>query len=575
MARNRDESGNVTVGNPKNHKILMHPKQHISTIAKLLMQKGVEQVVISPGSRNAPLIKLFFDAFKENCFSIVDERSAAFFGLGLSIRSQKPVVILSTSGTAILNFAPAIAEAYYQGIPLIAITADRPSEWIDQQDNQTIRQKNSYSKYCKFSCELPLVFSINDDIWYTNRLINEAYNRSVSGKPGPVHINVPLREPLYEEIPVNENVKEIEISTPAAVRLSQKLIGKFTQSSRILIVCGQMQPDEELSELLNKISDSGKAVVLAEHISNIRGERIVSDADFILASISSDLKELNPELVIYFGGQVISKRLKAFLRNLTVTDFWLVTPEIEHTDTFKNLSVIVQTSPKLFLKEISESIYTDVNPGFSQTWTEFRAKLAKKLNSLLPITEHSDLKIFQQLSQLVSPADILFAGNSSVVRYFQMFSTKAKFVFSNRGTSGIDGCLSTASGIAQNSRENVYAVLGDLSFVYDSNALWNRNLPKNLKIIIINNSGGGIFAMLEGPSTQSFYNDFLVAHHPVDISKLCAAFGVVHYKYSGEGKIEEIFNLYKKEVNAALLEITTPADRNPEIFRNFIKNISK
>jgi 2-succinyl-5-enolpyruvyl-6-hydroxy-3-cyclohexene-1-carboxylate synthase len=179
------------------------------------------------------------------------------------------------------------------------------------------------------------------------------------------------------------------------------------------------------------------------------------------------------------------------------------------------------------------------------------------------------------MSGLITLEDIVFAGNSSVVRYFQMFNTKAKFIFSNRGTSGIDGCLSTASGVAQNSKENVYAILGDLSFVYDSNALWNRSLPKNLKIIVINNSGGGIFAMLEGPSKQNFYNDFLVAHHPADISKLCAAFGVVHFKYSGEGKIEEIFSLYKKEVNTALMEITTPTDLNPEIFRNFIKNISK
>lgn len=553
----------------------MHSKQHISIIPNLLKQKGVRQIVISPGSRNAPLIKLFFEVFADNCFSIVDERSAAFFALGLALKSQKPVVVLSTSGTAVLNFAPAMAEAFYQSVPLIAVTADRPAEWIDQQDNQTIRQKYSFSNFSKLSAELPVVCTTEEDIWYTNRLVNEAFNVSVTGKQGPVHINVPLREPLYEEIPSTDYNREIKISKPSAITLSGDLIEKYTNNTRILIVCGQYQPDAELSELINGIADTGKAVVIAEPISNIKGNKIIDRPDLLLAALGNELEKQAPGLVIYFGGQVISKRLKSFLRNLRNTEFWFVDPSSAHIDTFKNLSCIVPFSPQSFFKRLIEISNTGYQTGFDKSWQESYSLFKARFDSLLPVVEYSDLKIFQQLSGLISENEILFAGNSSVIRYIQMFECNAKWVFSNRGTSGIDGCLSTASGIAKNSGELVFAILGDLSFVYDSNGLWNKNYPQNLKIIVVNNAGGGIFGMLEGPSKQNFYSEYLVAHHPVDISKLCGAFGVAHYSYDGIGLLEPVFEQFKDNPNPSLLEIKTPTDRNPEIFRNFIKNISR
>jgi 2-succinyl-5-enolpyruvyl-6-hydroxy-3-cyclohexene-1-carboxylate synthase len=553
----------------------MHPKQHISQLPQIIKQKGVEQIVISPGSRNAPLIKIFHETFGENCISIVDERSAGFFALGLSIRSQKPVVVLSTSGTAVLNYGPALAEAYYQAVPLIAITADRPAEWIDQQDNQTIRQKNIFSNYSKYSCELPVVCTIDDDIWYSNRLINEAFNHAVSGKPGPVQINVPLREPLYDELPIGESVREISIAQIESVRLSNHIIEKWNKSNRILVVCGQMKPDTELLELINRIASFGKAVVLAEAVSNIKGEKIINKPDLLLASQGTDIEKLKPELVVYCGGQVISKRLKSFLRSQKDAEFWFVDASAGHIDTFRNLSTIIPVSPKLFFKEIVRNMPEKINMDFTSIWQKSNDTLKEKFNNLLPIVENSDLMVFQRLSGFIAEKDIVFAGNSSVIRYLQMFDFNGQTIYSNRGTSGIDGCLSTASGIAQNSEETVFAVLGDLSFIYDSNGLWNKNLPKNLKIIVINNSGGGIFGMLEGPSSHDFYDEFLVAHHPVDISKLCSAFGVIHYTNSDNEQIETVFKRFKLEPKPALLEIKTPAERNPEIFRNFINKISK
>ena len=181
---------------------MLHSKQHITDLAYVCQKKGIDSVVVSPGSRNAPLIKAFFELFGDNCISIADERSAAYFALGMAACSHKPVVLLCTSGTAVLNYAPALAEAYYQQVPLLAITADRPGEWIDQQENQTLRQPGIYRNYIKGSYHLPQVIHSRDDVLYAQRIVNEAINLTLSPSPGPVHVNVPLTEPLYESLPL-------------------------------------------------------------------------------------------------------------------------------------------------------------------------------------------------------------------------------------------------------------------------------------------------------------------------------------------------------------------------------------
>ena len=195
---------------------MLHPKQHIVDLAAICLKKGINRIVISPGSRNAPLIKAFYDIFGEQCVSIVDERSAAYFALGIAAYTQKPVVLICTSGTAVLNYAPALAEAYYQQVPLLAVTADRPHEWIDQQDNQALRQSGIYKNFIKGSYELPQVMASEDDLWFAHRMVNEAVDLCMDRCKGPVHINVPLTEPLYDELPSpSERIRIIHREHPA------------------------------------------------------------------------------------------------------------------------------------------------------------------------------------------------------------------------------------------------------------------------------------------------------------------------------------------------------------------------
>ncbi|MBN2486747.1 MAG: 2-succinyl-5-enolpyruvyl-6-hydroxy-3-cyclohexene-1-carboxylic-acid synthase [Bacteroidales bacterium] len=553
----------------------MHPKEHISILPGLLKVKGAQNVIISPGSRNAPLIKLFFDNFGESCLSIVDERSAAFFGLGMAIKTGLPSILLSTSGSAVLNYAPAIAEAYYQGIPLIVVTADRPPEWVGQNDNQTILQKNIFANYIKYSCQLPLDCTCNDDLWYTNRMVNEAYNISVSGCPGPVHINVPLREPLYGQLTVSKYLRNIELSETGTFSLGNEVYEKWYSSQRILVVCGQMLPDIELSGILNQLAGSGMAVVIAEALANIGGRHIANNPELLLAMAGDKVKDNLPSLVIYFGGQVVSKRLKAYLRQIEGVPFWHINPSGAHIDTFKKLSKVIPLSPKDFFREIIKNMPTGSSTGFCEYWLTLDKQATDRVNSLLPESGFSDLWAFFMLSRLISKNELVFAGNSSVIRYLQLFGFSGKALFSNRGTSGIDGCLSTACGIARTSAENVIAILGDLSFVYDSNGLWNKNLPKNLKVVVINNSGGGIFSLLEGPEPSDVFERFQVAHHPVNLSILSAAFGVKYLACNNAETFEGSFHQLMATNTAALLEIKTPSGQNPEIFRTFIENISK
>jgi len=544
---------------------------HISIIPYILKKKGVEHIVISPGSRNAPLIKSFYLVFGGNCISIVDERSAAYYALGLSLRTLKPAVIITTSGTAVLNLSPAIAEAYHQKVPLLAITADRPPEWIDQQDNQTIRQKNVFASNIKHSVELPLVTSTKEDLWFAGRLVNESFNKSISGNPGPVHINIPLKEPLYGEIKKQEDIKIINYSTSLAFSVENRYVEAWNSSDKIMIVCGQQPPNERLSVAINQLAFDNRVIVVAEAASNIKGDKIIDIPEALLTLPAINDAENKPDLVIYFGGQVVSKKLKAFLRDKSIKEQWYIDQEGRHVDTFQGLTHVVNAEPVLFFESINNKVHVRNDSHYSLRWQEMLIHINKKIKESLKKVEWSDLLVFSKLVEKIKGNDLIFAGNSSVIRYLQMFTTEHRTVYSNRGTSGIDGCLSTAAGIAKVSDERVYAIIGDVSFIYDSNALWNKDLPKNLKIIVINNKGGGIFSLIDGPKKTPYLKQFLNAYHPVRISNIAEAFGLEYYFSEGESSFNEEFKKLEVSEGAGILEINTPDNKNHQIFRNFIK----
>jgi 2-succinyl-5-enolpyruvyl-6-hydroxy-3-cyclohexene-1-carboxylate synthase len=552
---------------------MAHQLQHITDLAEILFAHGVEDVVISPGSRNAPLIRAFYSRFGEKCKSLVDERSTAYFALGQSLITRKPTVLISTSGTAVLNYAPAIAEAFYQQVPLLIITADRPIEWIGQRDNQAIQQDSIYKNYIKASYSLPVESSNPDDLWLAHRLINEAFHRAVSASPGPVHINVPLREPLYENLPeVSKNIRVIRGEEPESLLpKGSTLLANWEKANSILMVCGQLPPDEKLKETIQKLSVDSRVVVVAEPISNVHGVATISNPEVVLNSKIKYPEEGIPELVIYFGGQVVSKKIKLFLRGLQNSKFWFISPKEKIIDTFQNINSLIHAEPVSVLKKLSVKSSGE-SSAFKNFWVKENrnaAKLTKKYSNKIP---YSDLQIFKTLSENLPSDVIVFAGNSSVVRYLSYFNQKQRKYFSNRGVSGIDGCLSSASGLASKLDEPVFAIVGDLAFGYDSNALWNRNLPENLKIILINNEGGGIFHLLKGPSEHEAFRPLVNAHHPINFEKLSEAFGLNYQLCSSKSELNvSIQILIQNNKGAEILEIKTPNNGEPQITKDFFK----
>jgi 2-succinyl-5-enolpyruvyl-6-hydroxy-3-cyclohexene-1-carboxylate synthase len=552
---------------------MLHQLQHITDLTEILFAHGVEDIVISPGSRNAPLIKAFFNLFGESCTSIVDERSAAYFALGKSLASKKPTVLVCTSGTAILNYAPAIAEAFYQQIPLLIVTADRPAEWIGQMDNQAIQQTNVFGNYVKASYSLPVSITCADELWHTHRIINEAFHKTVSGYRGPVHINVPLREPLYEVLPEVSNPLQIIKKEETAISLKKDSAFRkdWEAANSILIVCGQLLPGKKMLETIRRILKDIRVVVIAEPISNLFETVTIFNPEVTLNSKINYPEIAIPELVIYIGGQVVSKKIKLFLRRLQNVKFYRISTDDQMIDTFQNTNAIIVAEPHSVLKELQ--IKTEGKLSlFKAFWENENKKACHLTSTYIDKITYADLSVFKEISAQLPDCAIVFAGNSSVIRYLSYFKQKNRKYYSNRGVSGIDGCLSTAAGLASKVDETVFAIVGDLTFGYDSNALWNRELPKNLKIILINNEGGGIFHLLKGPSETDDFEPFVNSHHPIDFKNLTAAFGLKYDICRNEKELPvSIKNLVLQNNVAEILEIKTPNHGEPQLTKDFFK----
>ncbi len=550
-----------------------HPKQHITDLAEICRKKGITKVIISPGSRSAPLIHAFVRVFGNSCISIVDERSAAYFALGVASYMQKPALLLSTSGTAVLNYAPALAEAYYQKVPLLALTADRPREWIDQQDNQTLRQSGIFRNFIKEYYDLPQVISSEDDLWYAHRVINEAINTCSSPDSGPVHINIPLTEPLYDELPRHsENLRIIGRAAPRiTLSLTEDLLQEWNAAKRIMIIHGQDIPGSEVSKILPLLAGDQRIVVMAENISNVQGEAFISNSNLILSKSRGHSPDF-PDLVIHSGGQVVSKALTGYLRRAGPLRCWRLGTERQLIDTFKQVTCNIPYEPHVVYQALAQLPKPPADQVYKESWLNIAARADAEADKTIQHAPFSDLLVFKDLSESIPDGSVVVLGNSSVIRYTQLFpANPALYYYANRGVSGIDGCLSTASGIAHSSGKPTFALVGDLGFVYDSNALWNRELSPNLKIVVINNRGGGIFHILKGPSEHPGFKKFVEANHPVNIHKFAEAFGLDHYVAGTQSEFDSAWRKFiKVAAKAALLEVQTDAAVSASLFRQMM-----
>lgn len=555
-------------------------KENVLILVRLLIEKGIKRVVISPGSRNAPLIISLARRPELQHFVILDERSAAFFALGMAQRSGEPVVLVCTSGTALLNYAPAIAEAWYQRIPLLVLSADRPMEWIDQDDCQTIRQEGVFEKIVKFSCQLPAEIHDEEERWYTNRLINDALNYARQGRPGPVHINVPLREPLYGRSSYFGKEERTIACIYSAPFLQKKEMVRLKAMAeampRVMILAGFTAPDSRLREAMVRLSKYKNIVVFTETLSNLPIERGISTIDRVLTTIGEEERvAYAPDLLISFGGSLISKHVKTFLRKYKPSVHWSIDLSEHPADTFQALTHVIRMDPADFFPVFSENLHP-IDSDYAWRWSQKKEKAIRRHTCFVQAAPWSDLKAFSLILPALPAGCCLQLANSTPVRYAQLFEyIQVKRVDGNRGTSGIDGSISTAVGAACIGEELNVLICGDMSFLYDSNALWNKYITPRLKIIVMKNGGGGIFRFLPGSSEVEELEECFETAQEVNIQGFAELHHFCYFQAMTEGELQKVLPVFWAESRQpAILAIETPHLQNAVILKNYFRYLA-
>ena len=564
-------------------------------------------VVISPGSRNVPLAIGFASNKKFKCYSIIDERSAAFFALGLSQKSKKTTILICTSGSALLNYYPAVAEAYYSEITLIILSADRPEYKINIGDGQTINQSNVFEKNILYSNSLKQDCShateeiiksnlqkiVNDEADFSKieklqksiqknneEIIETAFNLSIN-KMQPVHLNVPMEEPLYEfnDSPsISVKVKKKTEKKPFLTDLDNfyKAINK---ASKIMILIGVSDGNILSKKSIQKINSCSSIIVMKEHTSNVFDESFISNIDRLIGPIElqsnfdSVFDELSPEIVISLGGMIVSKKIKSFLRNYKPRKHFHIGNNISKDSFYSGVKHINTTANKFF-----ENI--DLNKSDSKYFEKWNQLDNSKLdlhNRYMKVINFSDLKVFEILTNWIPKKYNIQVANSTPIRYFQLFDLKNKnMMFANRGTSGIDGSTSTAIGSSIQNDSPVLLVTGDLSFFYDVNALWNNHIPKNFRIIIINNSGGGIFKILPGFKENNLFSEFIETQHNLSARLIAKMFNFNYTRVSTKfGLNLYLRTFFKNSKKAKILEIKTSSVKSTKILKEYFRYLSK
>ncbi len=558
------------------------------SIVTLCEAKGITHIVISPGSRNAPLTIGFTENPNMNCYSIVDERCAGFFALGIAQQIKKPVALVCTSGSALLNYYPAISEAYYSDIPLVVLSADRPIERIDIGDGQTIRQKNVFENHILYSANLHSEIvpqtEINDHKVlqkqheaqkHNEREINLALNKAIE-KMGPVHINAPFYEPLYDKIeqptvdPINVPLEKQYYHFSNELQLD--MIDKWGRAKRKMILIGVNPPDSIDQKWIEHFADDPSVLVLTETTSNIHHESHINSIDQLISTLDEDeFKALHPDILLTIGGMVVSKRIKGFLRKYQPQSHWHIDSK-KAFDTYFCLTEHIKLKPNSFFSKFVQDT-TSVTSTYKSNWIAIREQRRSKHNEYVEKIKFTDLKAYESIFNTLPDNLMLQLSNSSTVRYAQLFSLNPSFkVFCNRGTSGIDGSTSTAIGAALVSTTPTILLTGDLSFFYDSNALWNSYIPSNFKIILINNEGGGIFRILPGKEESSNFSTYFETTHHLTAVHLCKMYG---FDYCTANTIEEVTigvnKICQNDNVPQLLEIFTPRLENDSTLIDYFK----
>lgn len=550
---------------------MLYPKIPLAqSIIEICNAKGVHDIIISPGSRNAPLTIGFTNHPDFTCYSIADERCAGFFALGIAQQKQKPVAVVCTSGSALLNYYPALAEAFYSQIPFVVISADRPHDKIDIGDGQTIRQENVFLNHSLYNANLLEEASEENDVF-----INEAINVAIAHK-GPVHINVPFEEPLYQttnKLAVDVNVTGL-FKSESSVRVEDIIAFStlWNYSQKILVLVGECKPNTIDQQWIDELASHPSVVVLTETTSNLHHPDFINNIDTLITPFTDkEFAELQPRVLITFGGMIVSKRIKAFLRKYKPRHHWHI-DELRAYDTFGILTKHFTVAPNQFFKQFLPHVKV-VESNYKAFVQTIRNQRISKHNDYLTNIPFSDLKAFENILAALPGNTQLQVSNSSAIRYAQLFDIDPSIeVFCNRGTSGIDGSTSTAIGAAVASNKQTTLITGDIGFLYDSNALWNNYIPKHFKIILINNGGGGIFRILPGHQENETFHTYFETSHCLTAEHLAKMYRFVYLTAADETTLNAgLKQLFANNDQPAILEVFTPTRDNNKLLLDYFK----
>ena len=545
-------------------------------LVQLCKQKGIRKVVFSPGSRSAPLVIAFTQCPEIECLVVPDERSAGYFALGMAQRTRETVAIVCTSGTAVLNLSPAVCEAFYQKIPLLILTADRPPEMIDKGENQAIHQKNVFAPHTVASYQLPCEplqqyewTSAGDDIF-------NAIDQTQERGGGPVHINIPLREPLYiyeEESPINfEPMQFPSLKFTLSKAEKKDYQTQWENASRKMIIVGLHDKNDTIENLLQQLGKREDTVVLTEATSNLHSENFITPFEPILAQLlQAKNADLVPEIVVTIGKQIISKKIRQWLKKYPPILHWHVSETNDNWDIFNQKVYTGSLDETDFLTALNDTeIATPTS--YKTDWENYSKQSSAKQDLLLSKMPFADFSVMQKLiAQLPQNATVHY-GNSTPIRYANLFRHRQDLtVYANRGTSGIDGCVSTAAGAAWTQKTPTVAIVGDVSFFYDSNGLWHNHLSAKFKIIVINNSGGNIFRLIDGPTSVNQFERFFETRHQLTAKHIAGLHGLDYYSCNNE---LDLTNVLPKFLDAqskkpSLLEIFTDGTLSAEVYKKY------
>lgn len=544
-------------------------KKNILQLVALLPAHGVRRAVLCPGSRNVPLVRSLAAHPEVECHSVTDERSAGFFAIGLALQTGAPVAVCCTSGSALLNLHPAVCEAFYRQIPLVVISADRPAAWIGQMDGQTLPQAGVFGALVKRWVDLPEVRT-DEDEWYCNRLINEALLEAVHHGGGPVHINVPLSEPLFgqstAELP---QVRCIRRVTLADEGVAAHLRAEMLRADRCMAVSGQLTVRE--AEQVARCLPVERVAWLTEVLGNVpAGVPAVRRFDAALyACTDEDCEQLRPDLLITFGGHIVSKRLKAFLRRCKPREHWHIAPDGRPVDLFCCLTRVVEASPEAFWSALVQAGPFGES-RYPQLWRHRCATLEE------PQPGYSGLYVAKSILNALPAGSVLHLANSSAVRIAELFALPAGVeVHGNRGVNGIEGSLSAAVGYAAASERLNVLLIGDLSFFYDMNALSIAPLRSRLRIVLLNNGGGGIFHTLPGLAVDEEARRFVTASHAVTAEGWARSRGFVYRCAADASALQSALEVLFDPISEApvLLEVMTTAETDAAEQERYYHNI--